>query len=197
MPYGFLADLEGTAKLREKLKKSLNFEIKNLQKGELEKAQALLMLSESMRNQILSERPELLKEANKWQGNNGKLFKLFAEDNKNVDLHQWAQIHLKGFTHCPQRFCLSESWVSWNYLKVSAIIACSYFKKHKDPSTVQQLDKVERDLQDIKYVTLLSRADGLLSNDKSIVLPLARAVFPQKNIFCDIDEVSNAYICNW
>jgi hypothetical protein len=56
---------------------------------------------------------------------------------------------------------------------------------------------VEHDLQDITYVLLLSRGDGLLTRDKDLVIPLAKAAFPEKDVFSSLEEVPKDYLGDW
>ncbi|MGD8786803.1 MAG: hypothetical protein PVJ60_05225 [Phycisphaerales bacterium] len=57
--------------------------------------------------------------------------------------------------------------------------------------------RAEHDYQDMEYVLLLSRADGILTRDEKLVKPLAQAAFPEKDIFSNLDEVPEEYICHW
>jgi hypothetical protein len=41
----------------------------------------------------------------------------------------------------------------------------------------------------MEYVLLLSRADGILTNDQSLIKPLAQAAFPDKQVFSSIGEI--------
>ena len=60
-----------------------------------------------------------------------------------------------------------------------------------------KLLQAEHDCQDIEYVTYLARADGLLTRDKRLAIPIANIAFPDKDVFSSLDEVSEEYICNW
>ena len=77
-----------------------------------------------------------------------------------------------------------------------AIILEYRFLRHHSPTGIKE-DRAKRDLKDVEYACLLSRADGLLTRDKKLVEPLAKAAFPEKDVFSDIDEVPDEYICNW
>ena len=61
----------------------------------------------------------------------------------------------------------------------------------------RQKKHAEHDYQDMEYVLLLSRADSLLTRDKKLVKPLAKAAFPEKDVFSSLDEVPDEYLCNW
>ena len=43
-------------------------------------------------------------------------------------------------------------------------------------------EDISNNLYDTQYVTYLSRADGLLTNDRKLQVPLAEAAFPKKEI---------------
>jgi HEPN domain-containing protein len=58
------------------------------------------------------------------------------------------------------------------------------------------VDKIEHDLQDMEYVSLLSRADAILSTDR-LLCDLARAAFPEKDVFSSLAEVPDSYRCDW
>ena len=62
---------------------------------------------------------------------------------------------------------------------------------------IPKLIQAEHDCQDIEYATYLSLADGLLTRDKKLVTPVAKVAFPDKDVFSNLDELSEDYICNW
>ena len=102
----------------------------------------------------------------------------------------------KGFTNRPEEFCLSDKWVSWHFLRLYLILLQERtFLRHTGDGSGQIA--VEHDLQDITYVLLLTRADGLLTRDKGLVIPLAKAAFPDKVVFSSLDEVPEDYIGYW
>jgi len=61
---------------------------------------------------------------------------------------------------------------------------------------VSKIESFEHDIQDVKYVLLLSRADGLLTRDTGCSC-LAKAAFPEKDVFSSLDEVPYEYLCHW
>jgi hypothetical protein len=69
-----------------------------------------------------------------------------------------------------------------------------FIRETGDP---KELTNIEHDYLDTEYVLLLSKADGLLTRDKEMVRPLAKAAFPEKDVFSDIDEVPAEYKCHW
>jgi len=112
------------------------------------------------------------------------------------DIHVCSQIQLAGVTTARDKFCLSSDWVTWHLLRLCNVICMeqAFLAHHGGPTGAQCL---EHDLQDILYVVLLSRADGLLSRDKNLVLPLARAAFPEKDVFSSLEAVPESYRCDW
>jgi hypothetical protein len=57
--------------------------------------------------------------------------------------------------------------------------------------------RAQHDVLDVEYVVLLSHADGILTRDKKMVKPLARAAFPNKDVFSSPAEVPDEYLCHW
>lgn len=102
----------------------------------------------------------------------------------------------EGWVKDPDRFCLSDKWVSWQYFRLVRLIAMEYSCRGLS-SGAPSKKQAEHDYQDMEYVLLLSRADGLLTRDKKLVIPLAKAAFPDKDVFSDLDEVPDEYLCNW
>ena len=52
---------------------------------------------------------------------------------------------------------------------------------------------ISNDVFDIFYVSHLLHADGLITNDKDLMKPLALAAFPHKDVFSSIDDVPCRY----
>lgn len=101
-----------------------------------------------------------------------------------------------GWVKDPERFCLSDKWVSWHYFRLVRIVALEYCYCRLSGGAPAE-ERAEHDYQDLEYVLLLSRADGILTCDKKLVEPLARAAFPEKDVFSSLDEVPEEYICHW
>jgi hypothetical protein len=92
---------------------------------------------------------------------------------------------------------LHSDWVTWHLLRLSQAwgIEISCRSTTSNLSTV--LRDISNDFWDIEYVVSLSRADGILTNDKNLVRPLAKAAFPEKDVFHKLDEVPDEYLCHW
>ena len=65
-------------------------------------------------------------------------------------------------------------------------------KRNKSGPSFENYD-ISNDIFDIHYVSHLSQADGLVAGDKDLVLPLALAAFPDKDVFGSIDDVPDWY----
>jgi len=84
-----------------------------------------------------------------------------------------------------------EAWISWHYDRLTCLYLL-LFGERKDSA----LEKLEHHLQDMAYIILLCRADGLLTEDEELEL-LAKVAFPKKDIFADLGKVPEEYICDW
>jgi len=94
-----------------------------------------------------------------------------------------------------KRFCLSEKWISWQYIRLVSAVTQDYSylqQKGGAPGNT----RAEHDYQDMEYVLLLSRADGIISSDKGVIA-LAKAAFPEKDVFSSLEEVPESYRCDW
>jgi hypothetical protein len=87
-----------------------------------------------------------------------------------------------------RRIVPSDGW-EWQMVRLSFAwgteLAC---KRNKSGPSFENYD-LSNDIFDIYYVSHLSQADGLISVDINLVQPLAKAAFPDKDIFSSIDEV--------
>lgn len=202
-PYGFLADLSGTSELRDKLQKYKNISaspvIENLLNQCLDSAQILLNLAQNISDKIVSEIPEVDKKIRgPLECNKLNRLKIWLERVDSSDIHAYAvRLLCPNLTKPPNRFCLSGDWVSWHYFRIVSVLAFEYsfLKKGKGKNT--ELIGAEHDINDIKYVVLLSRADALLTRDTKLVKPLAQSMFPKKDVFPSLDDVPCEYVCHW
>lgn len=94
------------------------------------------------------------------------------------------------------RFCLSNDWISWQYFRLLCACAMDYACRAVAGGPVGER-RAEHDYQDLEYVMLLCRADGIITRDKKLVEPLARAAFPEKDVFSSLEEVPESYRCDW
>jgi len=89
-------------------------------------------------------------------------------------------------------FCLSPNWMSWPHTRLIEVIIM-YYDHLRRAGGAPGGERAEHDYQDMEYVLLLSRADGLLTGDK-FIKALAKAAFPEKDVFKNLDEVPVDYL---
>jgi hypothetical protein len=81
-------------------------------------------------------------------------------------------------------------WQMWRLCFAWGIeLAC---KRNQSGPDFENRD-ISNDIYDIYYVSHLSQASGILTNDKGLAEPLAIAAFPDKDIFLSIDDVPCQY----
>ncbi|MBC8471643.1 MAG: hypothetical protein H8D56_19445 [Planctomycetes bacterium] len=201
-PYGFLVDLKEVPALRKTFQKnSRPYNPDQAQKKleeELDMAQRIINNADGFTQQLLRDDPELLKEARMCDNSNSIRLERLQKWTEFVDtqnMHESAQVWLNDITEQPEKFCLSDKWVTWHFLRLIHILLQerTFLRQSGDNSSAYI---IEHDLQDIKYILLLSRTDGLLTKDKGCS-SLAKAAFPDKDVFSSLDEVPNEYLCNW
>jgi hypothetical protein len=112
-----------------------------------------------------------------------------------MDIHAMAlEAILAGWVRVKGEFCLSSSWITWQYLRLVMVVVYEYWyiRVTSDPR-----DKwAEHDLADIEYALLLSRADGIITQDKRLS-KLASVTFPESDVFPSLDKVPGSYRCDW
>jgi len=114
---------------------------------------------------------------------------------KDIDLRfkfflESAEICIKAV---PQYANIPKNWISWHSLRLLLFLFLEVWFQGQYEGN---LSSVEHSYQDIEYVALLCRAQGLITNDKRLLLPLARAAFPDKDVFLSLDEVPDEYLCH-
>jgi len=75
-----------------------------------------------------------------------------------------------------------SNWFTWQRARLYLAYSLDWVFKKNQPGSSEKSD-ISNDLYDIAHVTYLSRADGLLTNDKKLQVPLAKAAFPKKDVF--------------
>ena len=65
--------------------------------------------------------------------------------------------------------------------------------RNKSGSCFDNYKELSNDIFDIHYVSHLLQADGLITSDKRLVQPLAKAAFPGKDVFDSIGDVPDCY----
>lgn len=91
---------------------------------------------------------------------------------------------------------VTEHWYTWRIIRLWYGWAMEWAarRSHVDENALRS--DVSNDFWDIEYVAHLSVADGLLTKDKRLVEPLARAAFPEKDVFSSLEEVPDSYRCD-
>lgn len=203
LPYPwFLPDLDATEQIRTGEARPENL-LDLTTYGEISQprhkvAKAVLVdLSDKLKKRIDKERPDVGKKIKDLTSDRFKRFRILLE---SIDAHDLHQMCVDSFQHDwiknEKKFCLSPEWIGWQLIRLTDAIVQDYYYFHQMGGP--QGDKTaEHDYQDMEYVLLLSRADGLLTRDKKLVKPLAKAAFPDKDVFSSLDEVPEEYVCNW
>ncbi len=198
-PFPYLADHVETDSFRETVKRLGKLpkpdSVEHIYKIHMDAAQFLLDSYDEVAKTI---DPEKLEDAEAKRGtleaNKLECFRFWIETIEHIDIHTLAVNAFRQFTNTPDRYCLSNDWVTWHYLKIATALAFEYtFRKGKPGKN--QLTNAEHDIQDLEYVFLLSKAGALLTGDH-VCSCLAKAAFPDKDVFSSLDEVPEEYVCN-
>ncbi|MFA5239950.1 MAG: hypothetical protein WC476_09645 [Phycisphaerae bacterium] len=197
----FLPDLDATEQIRTKkarLDEILNSHItEKVFQSRYKVAQTMFVdLSKKLENRIDVENPGVGKAVKDLPtGRFARLQKLFERIDAS-DLHQvGVDSVLRNWVKNETKFCLSSEWISWQYIRLTDAIVQDYYYL-RQMGGVPGGKRAEHDYQDMEYVLLLSRADGLLTRDDGCKC-LAQVAFPKKDIFSDLNEVPDEYICHW
>jgi hypothetical protein len=92
---------------------------------------------------------------------------------------------------------VKPAWYTWQMVRLwwAYVIDWACKRNYSGPSLENR--DISNDLYDMEYVAYLSRADGIITCDKKLVEPLARAAFPEKDVFSSLEEVPESYRCDW
>jgi hypothetical protein len=201
-PFDFQEDVDKeTYKMREEFQKGGRFaepDIDDIRKSHDESAQTLIKhckkVTDLIDNISGAKFSTAAEEVRKSQAGRDRRFVIWAKTVDSLDIHELAVRGLSKFSESPDKYCLSSEWVTWHYLRGSIILAFEYTFLGGKPGK-NQLTIAEHDLHDEEYGLLLSRVDGLLTRDEKFVKPLAKATFPEKDVFSCLDEVTEDYRC--
>jgi hypothetical protein len=198
-PYGFLADLNETNKCRQALEEGAMLSnpknINDIRNSHVDSAKTYLDWYSIVAQEICQKKlDDVFVEVKQSKLNSQQRFERWTRIVDSLDIHKVA-VRSK-LSKSPEKYCLSGEWVTWHYIRMAVILAIEY-EYHKGKPGDNQQERVEHDIEDMDYAFLLSRADGLLTGDEKLVKPLAKAAFPQKDVFSSIDEVPEEYMCNW
>jgi hypothetical protein len=198
----FLADLDETKGVRSgqtNLRSVLKPRIADQVRGGrwLAARKMLLDFSEEVKQQMDAIDPCLGKELWNFPGDRfTRLSKILYK--MSLDFHDTAVRSFPQWIRDPSRFCLSVEWMTWHRIRllVAVIVDYMYHREKGDPPGNAT---AEHDYQDAEYVFLLSRADAIITTEnreKGLVSPLARAAFPEKDVFSSLKEVPESYRCD-
>lgn len=202
LPYPwFLSDLEATRQIRKgeaHIEDLLNMQmIGEVSQSHYKVAKSIFLdLSCKVKNRIDSENAEVGKEIKEMTSDRIDRFRILFESIDKNDLHQVCiESFPTDWIRNEEKFCLSSKWMSWQLVRLTDAIVQNYYYL-RQLGGVPGEKRAEHDYQDMEYILLLSRADGLLTKDNGC-LSLAKAAFPDKDVFSDLEEVPEDYICNW
>jgi len=125
-PYGFIVDLGEVQEVRKTFHlNSRPYSPHHAQEkleDELDMAKMLHDSADDYLKKIATEQPDLLSEIRKFDNSKKGRFERFRAWAKNVDsqdIHWASRKQLKGVTHCHDKYCLSDEWISWQFLRLT------------------------------------------------------------------------------
>lgn len=203
-PYGSLPDFDETRNMRDQLARGYAYSpefasdaaVWNLDSAKItlgkcgmvcqEVAPQTLACAEARRHELepRARRPERLQ------------FLIDCIDEPDaLNVHAIAVSQFRERVRHPDRFCLSRDWVSWQHVRLTTVLLLEYSFLKKGHGRDREQENAEHDLYDVHYAVLLSRADAIITQDKGLI-ELARAAFPEKEVFSSLKEVPESYRCD-
>lgn len=84
---------------------------------------------------------------------------------------------------------IQNTWITWHLLRL--LLAYGIDWAYKRNLSGQSFDNfnITNDVYDIEYVLCLTRSDALLSHDTKLIIPLVKAIFPQKAIYSELKDI--------
>jgi len=197
-PYpSFLPDLNATEDIRKACLEDVVLnspdKIKMISLSRWEVARnEFVKLSEMLKKRIDSENPDVGKRIKELPSDKiARLQKLFERIDK-LDLHQTVVDSTPAnWIKDESNFCLSPEWMSWQRIRLIHVMVMNYNYLLRTGGCPGD-KRAEHDYQDMEYVLLLSRADGLLTKDDGCAC-LGKAAFPDKDVFRCIEDVPRSY----
>ena len=150
----------------------------------------LLEISKNIKTRLDSEESDVGKAIRNSPSNPFERFKIFLEHiDSSIQLPQWVMsLVCKDLIKDETKYCLSPEWISWQLIRLMVAMVWNYYYLRQTGGPPRD-NRAEHDYQDMEYVLLLSRADGMLTKDQSLMKPLAKAAFPEKQVFSSIEEI--------
>jgi hypothetical protein len=94
---------------------------------------------------------------------------------------------------------IGPDWYTWNMVRIlwAWVMEWGCIRSKSGPSFENK--DISNDLYDIEYVSYLYRANGILTGEREdhLVQVLAKAAFPEKDVFSSLDEVPEDYRYEW
>jgi hypothetical protein len=200
-PYGLLADLDETRSMRRRFENGQIFSEKHAADAAASYLNSARVVLENSRVVCQTLVPDILARADarraELEGSRDCRHRFWIGAIDGLNLHGVGVSAFQKYTSTPDRFCLSEEWVSWQYVRLATALDLEYAFLRKGHGGKKEHEGAEHDLHDVEYVTLLSRADAIITEDKKLVEPLARAAFPKKDVFSSLADVPESYRCDW
>ena len=201
-PYGHLVDPERNHEFRETFSvepRPYNFEVfERRYKEDKAFASGILRQIDSCTDSLQTECPDVVAKVRQWDHSKKSRcdrLRAWVREVDSIDLHGAAIWLLPGITEHPQKYCLSDEWVSWQVTRVFLVWWLESNFQHQAGKEEKEL-KIEHDWQDLTYVALMGGVDALVTRDK-FLRDLAQAAFPDKDVFSGLDEVPEEYLCHW
>ena len=114
------------------------------------------------------------------------LVKEFRKETKrDARFKKWIQatdISMENILKQQISFQADMNWFTWQMTRLWFAYCIEWTFKKNLTGSAEKKD-ISNDLYDLEYVTYLTRADGLLTNDTKLQVPLAKAAFPKKDPF--------------
>jgi hypothetical protein len=202
LPYTwFLPDIDATEKIRTgevNPDDALNSSQTQKAYGARSKvaADVFVNLSKKLKDRIDFESPEVAKAIKGWPSDKSERLQIVFNRIDKDNLHEIVLDSVpSSWVKDEARFCMSPSWMSWQLVRLTDAIVQDYYYLRQIGGS-PGAERAEHDYQDMEYVLLLSRANGLLTRDRGLA-SLAKAAFPDKDVFFELDEVPEEYVCHW
>jgi hypothetical protein len=147
----------------------------------------------SVRSQIPREHPDMVARLKALPQDRIRRLSAFVASVDTASMHELAVRSMpRESLGDATKFCLSPGWITWQFFRLACVVANEYYYLDLTGG-VPGDTRAEHDYQDVEHVLLLSRADAIVTRDKKLVEPLARAAFPEKEVFSSLKEVPASY----
>jgi hypothetical protein len=172
-----------------------NNEIFDVYQQNLSLALIVPKIAKLIKQNTLTQYTGIEREMKKSKASPEELFSA-ATDWATTKIFEAKQIFFSNLVEDLDRFCTSDKWITWHYLRGVLTLAHIYFWKDVGYSGAWGNKNLRKYYNDMEYIILLYEADGLLTSDNDCA-SLAKLMFPAKVLFWGIEEVPEEYICHW